>query len=737
MRRGLCHVTVAALITLTVAAAATDAQAKQSRGTLAIAVKALPARMTATVTVTRGHAYHKTFTAPRTITVPAGHYTITGANVTLTAAYKNVPAGSTAFANAPVAVRVGAHQHAHATVTYDNIRSALTQPLTKAPQQVTGPTNNPTGILLPLGSNVTDGSILSSGPTTELPYGLFDRVTAVTPTPDGIEASLTPATLLEAFPRLNIGPDRPPVATPPKLAKITATTRIARATPGASGDAPEASSAPFPPIGGGTGANSSADAGGVVDLSQMDSKLESDCGAPQGSITLTPGFSLDPSVHGGFHWNKTNLGVVSIPTGAHGYVSATLTGSLSLTLTAQAAFKCEKTIDTPFETTMTLWIGEVPVPIEVAIKLHPKIDISAAVSVTAKASVWAYGEVTFSGGLTSLPHLTANVQGNASATLNVTGKASGEVSFAPLFQLGVGMDAANVHVNVGPALDFQATLLPTPSCSLALEAEENAGVTLGVESDLGDFTQKIADLLKCPGSGKKPPTTPAPPGSPPAPTGGGERLPTASEALAILSGLDQSWAYAPEPGISNAVIGIRVDTGGAWARVLTDTTPSVIIMVEPGGPSGAGQWFPAADNTNPVLSECDVPSGIAADLQLKDYFEVTPCTTTSGERPATAAELAAVNNDYFTPSTSLAPSDVLTAVEVDKNNPAWAVAFISVGGAPYWVTLLTNQSGHWEDMGTLSADSGSCPPAAEQGAYEQAIADLDLARYAQRHVSTC
>lgn len=214
MRRRTPTKTLAVLVSLSALMAVTPAEAlakhhgKGRRGTLKIALTGLQRGEHPRLRVRGPHGFHRSVRAHgRTVTLKnlkVGVYRVTAKPATLNASAK-IPAGSQDYPSVNRGkVRVHANRKAHVKVRYGNIVSPSVRTSTPVPQSFAGAATNPTSIALPGNAKVKVGQIIYYPPSARFPLGVFSRVTAISRQGGTVVVSLTPASLSEAFPQINV-----------------------------------------------------------------------------------------------------------------------------------------------------------------------------------------------------------------------------------------------------------------------------------------------------------------------------------------------------------------------------------------------------------------------------------------------------------------------------------------------------------------------------------------------------
>ena len=436
-------------------AAGTAATAATRRdGHLVVRVSGLPVGVRANVRVRGPAGFDRILTAGRSFSVRPGVYRVLTLAVRFARTVRGVPAGSTALparARGTALVRPG--RTAVARARYGTIRDARVAVLHAASRTVIGNPRNPTALLMshPEAKGLRAGSILAQVPTRSLPGGLFDRVTAVTSTPRRVRVSLTPATLTEAFPQLDVHETVP--------------------------------------LSFGALAGSPLGAKASVDLSKVDlsfskslikDMLEVSCGAPPNGWSFLPFGSLTPSVTADIH-----RGFLSLP---YGKLTLDVSGTLGFDETIPSGAHCEFTVDGP-KATAVVFIGDVPVPVEGSVNLKLSFALNGAAHVHASSSVNVSAGANLHGSYAT-PIL--DVKRHASGSLSLNG---GAEQFGPEIQVGLGVDQLNAHVEDSVYLAAKSN---GPNCELDFGGSAGIGLDLWAVHGSWDPISPETPIWQCP-----------------------------------------------------------------------------------------------------------------------------------------------------------------------------------------------------------------------------------------------
>ena len=362
-----------------------------------------------------------------------GRYELHARVVTLTHSTAGAPAGSTVlptFGLVRVTVRPGVR--VRAVVRYGTIVSSRDHVLRRAPTKIVGPATDPSALLLaaPTATGLRTGSILAQAPSSALPAGLFDQVTAESHTAAGDLVSIRPAALTTAFPELDI------TATVP-LTTAPQTTRSASAA-----------------------ALSDVDLAFSHDL--LDGLLEASCGAPPTGWSLSPSGTIGPVIT--LHLHRRYQVV------PYGDFSLTLTGNLSVTVTIPTGTHCDLTLPGPaFEG--VIYVGEVPIPVTGSVNLVASVTSDDPVIANARAHLSVTAGMHFDGDRTS-PILSLKAAGGGD--VNAGGAT---ISLGPAFQVGLGVSGFNGHIADTPQLVAKVT---RTGCEI--DIADSGGVGLDVTS---------------------------------------------------------------------------------------------------------------------------------------------------------------------------------------------------------------------------------------------------------------
>jgi len=450
-------------------------------GTLKVKVMGLPHGVSARVLLTGPRGFRMQVQRSKVLKrLRPGRYRFRVGRVSIPRHTPGVPGGGTAYptsGSVSSSVRVGGESVV--IVNYGSIRNAKTHVLTSSPLSVAGDPTDPSAITVPGGGSLGVGSIVAQAPSTALPAGLFDSVTAVKSEHGRTALSLKPATLAEAFASIDVE---------------TSVPLDFGAPPATAADA------------------SAASALSDVDLSFSDElikdKLEGSCGAPPVGWAFSPHGTVRPSLNTTLH--KGFLGLV------YGELSVTVTGDAGFDATIPSGVHCDLTVDGPKAQTF-IPVAGVPVPVEGSVNLGISLALDGATEVHTDAKLSITGGVDLHGAY-GTPIL--RVTPSASGSIKIAG---GRVSIGPQVQVGLGLADINGHVS--DSLDVIAKGSSSQSCEIDI------GGSAGVGLDLWTFHPSFTPInpevpvYHCPsssqggGSGSTEPT-PKQPSEPPTPRGG-------------------------------------------------------------------------------------------------------------------------------------------------------------------------------------------------------------------------
>jgi hypothetical protein len=416
---------------------ATASAASASKdASLTVKVTGLPAGVPAAVTVSGPSGFRaKLAHSHRFGHLSPGTYRARLAPVRVRRQAKGVPAGSQAFpAKRLVRVRLRPGGHATGNAAYGTIRSSSVAVLRAPALGFSGPAANPGSVLLPAGAAAAfgRGSIVAAAPSASLPHGLFHRVTSVSRKGGRVTLSLTPASLTEAFPGLDVSASVP-------------------LDPAAGAGAAD-----------GAGASSALSA---IDLSfskeLIAKKLKGACGLPPSGWSFSPKASIHPSMKVDIHRHY-----LVVP---YGELSLEVDGSLGVEATLPAGVHCDLLLNGPTLQGFVPVAG-VPVPVEGGVDLAISIRNGEPIGVKANAGVKVAGGMSFDG-----PKTKPIAKFEPSGSGSVSG-ANGEVEVGPRLQAGIGVLAGNAHVEIDPRL---AGAAKPSGCEILLRASIGAGLDLG------------------------------------------------------------------------------------------------------------------------------------------------------------------------------------------------------------------------------------------------------------------
>ena len=411
------------------AADVTSAAASNPRTTrLTVLVGGLPRAVAANVVVQGPAGFRRVIR--KSVTLPVarpGVYRLSPRPVRLARGVRGIEAGSTDFpATGGMVVRVRSHEHAAVRVEYGTVRSGRVRTLSARPAAVFGNPRNPREIVLAGHPTLGVGTIIASAPTAALPRGLFDRVTATHQAKHNATLSLAPATLSDAFPRIDLNQPLPLRLAP---AQAVSSARAASAT-------------------------------GSINVSNHDygAELASLCNV-SGPLTFDPTFTGDVTGHASLHWPE-----------ARSSLRLQFTGSVAAVFTAEAGLDCNKEL-TALQATTDIPVDGVPVPVTGKLKLKVTLKTSAAASLKAGVTLFAWGEAS----LDPLFSLGAAAGAQIDTRLESGARVAGELVVTPVVEAEVGMEEANLHAEAGPQLALSGEIGKEDGCELALNGYVEAG----------------------------------------------------------------------------------------------------------------------------------------------------------------------------------------------------------------------------------------------------------------------
>lgn len=425
------------------------ASTRRSASSLTVHVTGLPPGVAASIVV-RGPGFSTVLKGSRTIRhARAGSYTFTVRPVTIGRGH-HVRAGSLALpARRQERVRVKAGRTAGIRLEYGTIINANVRRLNLSPVSVRGDPRNPSGIVLPNTVRVGVGTILTAKPSSKLPAGLFDRVTAARRSGKRIELKLKAARLTEAFPQLDINSS---VDFAPGRAAVG-----------------QALSSGFEPLVASLGIGNFRCA-----LPLADSRLSA-----QQSFSI----NADVQLH-----IPTFFGVpVGLPDGR---LALTLKASASLEALIRKNTGCSAVVNFP-PLPGAIPVGPVVVPVYAQVGLFGSATIGADLQAHASAGFSLTAGMEFHG--TSIHNISG-----ASASASASASGEGKLSVGPSIRFAVGVaSVADVHLDAKPSLAFFAGL--DGSCTLDLVAGSQVGISLGPFQLNENLPAPTATLYRCPG----------------------------------------------------------------------------------------------------------------------------------------------------------------------------------------------------------------------------------------------
>jgi uncharacterized delta-60 repeat protein len=379
------------------------AEAHGVRASLRVRIDGVVGGAHTLVTVTGPGGFQRSLSRSQTLgSLRVGRYVLQAKPAVIARAVRGAPAGSELLPYATtirVAVRRG--KATTVKVRYATIIRKGVGALSAPPLQVLGSTQDPTGLVVGSSRAPRVGQILSEAPSTSLPGGLFDVVTAVGRRGAQDVISLRPATLSEAFPELSLNTT---VALQP-ASKARASSVFGPSL---------AHAADLP----------------AVDFSV--SRGPFSCGIVSGSVAPRLQIAL-------------SLPLVGSPS-AHVVLEGT--GNVNLDLGTSAGMSCSYTLEAPpFQGWVP--IGPVLVPVYGALQVVFSGSLSGPSIFNVGATLSAEGGIDYRNGKTT-PVIAARASGHATAKL---GCVAGTVSWLPTLEAGIGVKdplaTANVHVDLG------------------------------------------------------------------------------------------------------------------------------------------------------------------------------------------------------------------------------------------------------------------------------------------------
>ena len=192
--------TLALACTLTVAGVA-EAQPRRS-GSLTVTVTGLPSGARPQGTLV-GPGVHKRVRSTRITLahVKPGRYAITLAPVRVARAAGTIQAGAVAHPfRTKTAVRVKRGRHARLEASYGTVVNPGLRVLQAAVLAIVGPAEHPTSLQLAGRQALESGDVLSLAPSTQLPLGVLEHVTAVRGDGASTTVDLEPASVYDVIP---------------------------------------------------------------------------------------------------------------------------------------------------------------------------------------------------------------------------------------------------------------------------------------------------------------------------------------------------------------------------------------------------------------------------------------------------------------------------------------------------------------------------------------------------------
>ena len=373
-------------------------------------------------------------------------------------------------------VRIVRRQLTMDTVGYGTIAKSSVRALARAPLQVLGPADNPTGVVVPVASNLRVGQVIGYPPTAAQPAGVFGVVTAVRKTGSNETASFRQASLGDAFSKINLS-EQVPVD-----------------------------------LSGAATANSAHAAG---------------LGAAFGWKALSCGTgSALKSLSLGVSYATLNLDLYQQrsfgPLAGSVTVDLAAKPSISLEIQGNCALTVPLTGDPRFVTTIP--IGPFQVPVWAAVSLSVSADLGRPLQIDRTESIGAISGFSFNG--TSVTPIN-NIHRKTITNTNTYGGGALNVQAGPMLNLYLGAPAIkgsifvlDANASVGPMVQLtnksgrcQINLFAQIQGALEAATNPKYPFTIGV----GPFTTPPQQVGTCPwaNSGAPRPPTPTGPGTTP------------------------------------------------------------------------------------------------------------------------------------------------------------------------------------------------------------------------------
>jgi len=513
------------------------ADAADRRGSIEITTRGLPKGQRGLIVVT-GPAVHRVITTSRTKLgdLRAGTYALVLRPVIIPRSQGRIRAGAIAYpAKGRVLIRLGAGAKVAVVGRYTGIVNALVKPLPIPLLGVIGNVSDPLAVVLPRGARRPQvGTIFTSGPVTQLPYGLISKVTRVSRQGRWLLVSLSSVPLTDATPELSF-----------------------------------TGSLPLTPATEATQQLGSASSAGEASAHAADN-----CGAPK---LLQFGAHLDS-----VELRRAFLG--AWPPQLELTLAVRTTESLGVAAAA-AGINCDWTIGEIGPYDEAIPVGPIVVPIFATLPVNADIHVNGTLNVgtfNVASTTVANVAAGFDFNEASLSQQGSNVWITGSPSISGSAKLSASIGV----QAGIGVaKGANVHLEAdfGPEFDWQSG----HDCNLLLDMGSlSAGVSVfGRSLNTPPFTPlKLKLWSGCQSSPQSPPNqspspTPSAPSSP-TPTGSSPTpSPSAPQTYAeTTGGVTHTWTNYTNAGgyegqiipsnttvqIACKVTGFRVEDGNTW-----------------------------------------------------------------------------------------------------------------------------------------------------------------------------
>jgi hypothetical protein len=397
------------LVMVMVAGGESNAVAKRPTGNLVLKSKGLPpGQQGKAVLVGQGMKRKLSFSRKK-VSLKAGAYRIRVKSVAVKRGRGKVKKGAKVFpVEKTLRVRVRKRKTSKVTLRYGSVLNPGVVKLSTSPRQVEGNPDDPSGLILPAGSGLKKGNILTSAPSKSLPNGLVSRVRSVKSTGRSDAIELSPVPVTAAAPVIDTGGFVP--------------------VPGQHSGGKEIQKAGIPGI-------------------TVEADIKAGCGAQATVSQLRPAFRMsgismraDVSANPWGGGPKADLIVSAAP-------------SFGLAIQAEGSLYCQTTF-TPAKISFAIPVGGVPIPAYVAVPVTLRASLTGTARGNASYS-WAgsVGMTTSRSGTQLVPKpMFSTSNSKSSSSIDSSGRMTVEGGVD--IEAGVGVyDLGSIFVRAGTSIE--------------------------------------------------------------------------------------------------------------------------------------------------------------------------------------------------------------------------------------------------------------------------------------------